>query len=84
MRPLHSIENGSGKQQKAAHLVGLSPPLFAEDGAATVNVLLDLTEREGEASVVRRFLVETEMVREGPEWYLTGVSTTCQRGPQIA
>lgn len=68
------------KSTEAAHLVSLSPPVFDEDGTATVEVLLDLTEREGQEPVVRQFLVETKMVQEGPEWYLSGVSATEQRG----
>ncbi|MEE8345955.1 MAG: hypothetical protein V3S20_01275 [Dehalococcoidia bacterium] len=46
-----------------------------------MDVLLDLTEREGRAPVTRRFLVEAEMVREGKEWHLSGVSATEKREP---
>ncbi len=69
------------KSTRGVHLVSISPPVFDEDGTATVEILLDLTEREGEEPVVRRFLVETEMVQEGAEWYLSGVSAAEQREP---
>ena len=69
------------KATDTAHLISISPPVFDEDGTATVDVLLDLTEREGQASVARRFLVEAEMVREGHEWHLSGVSATEKREP---
>ncbi len=61
------------------NLVAVSPPTFEEDGTAKVDVLLDLTQHEGEEPVVRRFLVETETVQEGAEWYLSGVSASEQR-----
>ena len=69
------------KATEAAHLISVSPPVFDEDGAATVDVLLDLTEHEGREPVVRRFLVEAEMVREGQEWHLSGVSASEKREP---
>ena len=67
------------KSTEAVNLISVSPPAFEEDGTAKVDVLLDSTQREGEKPVVRRFLVETETVQEGAEWYLSGVSTSEQR-----
>ncbi len=67
------------KSTEAVDLISVSPPAFEEDGTAKVDVLLDSTQREGEEPVVRRFLVETETVQEGAEWYLSGVSTSEQR-----
>jgi hypothetical protein len=67
------------KSTEAVDLVSVSPPAFEEDGTARVDVLLDLTQREGEEPAVRRFLVETETVQEGAEWYLSGVSAKEQR-----
>jgi hypothetical protein len=67
------------KSTEAVELVSVSPPAFEEDGTARVGILLDLTQREGEEPAVRRFLVETETVQEGAEWYLSGVSAKEQR-----
>jgi hypothetical protein len=78
-QPWPGFVNGF-KSTEAVDLVAVSPPTFEEDGTAKVDVLLDLTQREGEEPVVRRFLVETETVQEGAEWYLDGVSASEQRG----
>jgi len=77
-QPWPGFVNGF-KSTEAVDLISVSPPAFEEDGTASVDVLLDLTQREGEKPVVRRFLVETETVQEGAEWYLSGVSTSEQR-----
>jgi hypothetical protein len=77
-QPWPGFVNGF-KATEAVNLVSISPPAFEEDGTARVDVLLDLTQHEGEEPVVRRFLVETETVQEGAEWYLSGVSATEQR-----
>jgi hypothetical protein len=77
-QPWPGFVNGF-KSTEAVDLISISPPAFEEDGTARVDVLLDLTQREGEKPVVRRFLVETETVQEGAEWYLSGVSASEQR-----
>ncbi len=77
-QPWPGFVNGF-KSTEAVDLISVSPPAFEEDGTANVEVLLDLREREGEEPVVRRFLVETETVQEGEEWYLNGVSASEQR-----
>jgi hypothetical protein len=77
-QPWPGFVNGF-KSTEAVDLISVSPPTFEEHGTAKVDVLLDLTQREGEEPVVRRFLVETEMVQEGAEWYLSGVSASEQR-----
>ena len=77
-QPWPGFVNGF-KSTEAVDLVSISPPAFEEDGTARVDVLLDLTQNEGEEPVVRRFLVQTETVQEGAEWYLSGVSTREQR-----
>lgn len=77
-QPWPGFVNGF-KFTEAVDLISVSPPAFEEDGTAMVNVLLDLTQREGEERVVRRFLVETHTVQEGAEWYLSGVSASEQR-----
>ncbi len=77
-QPWPGFVNGF-KSTEAVNLVAVSPPTFEEDGTAKVDVLLDLTQHEGEEPVVRRFLVETETVQEGAEWYLSGVSASEQR-----
>jgi hypothetical protein len=77
-QPWPGFVNGF-KSTEAVKLISVSPPTFEEDGTAGVDVLLDLTQREGEEPVVRRFLVETETAQEGAEWYLSGVSAKEQR-----
>ncbi len=77
-QPWPGFVNGF-KSTEAVDLISVSPPAFEEDGTARVDVLLDLTQREGEEPVVRRFLVETETVQEEAEWYLSGVSASEQR-----
>lgn len=77
-QPWPGFVNGF-KSTEAVDLISVSPPTFQEDGTAKVDVLLDLTQREGEEPVVRRFLVETQTVQEGAEWYLSGVSASEQR-----
>jgi hypothetical protein len=77
-QPWPGFVNGF-KSTEAVDLISVSPPTFEEQGTAKVDVLLDLTQREGEEAVVRRFLVETETVQEGAEWYLSGVSASEQR-----
>ncbi len=77
-QPWPGFVNGF-KSTEAVNLISVSPPALEEDGTARVDVLLDLTQREGEEPVVRRFLVETETVQEGAEWYLSGVSASEQR-----
>lgn len=77
-QPWPGFVNGF-KSTEAVELISVSPPAFEEDGTARVDVLLNLTQREGEEPVVRRFLVETETVQEGAEWYLSGVSASEQR-----
>lgn len=77
-QPWPGFVNGF-KSTEAVDLISVSPPTLEERGTAKVDVLLDLTQREGEEPVVRRFLVETETVQEGAEWYLSGVSASEQR-----
>jgi len=77
-QPWPGFVNGF-KSTEAVELISVSPPAFEEDGRARVDVLLDLTQREGEEPMVRRFLVKTETVQEGTEWRLSGVSASEQR-----
>lgn len=78
VQPWPGFINGF-KATESVDVISVSAPEFDGEDRATVNVLLDLTQREGEEPVVRRFLVETETVREGEEWYLDGVSAAEQR-----
>jgi hypothetical protein len=77
-QPWPGFVNGF-KFTEAVDLISVSPPVFEGDGTARVDVLLNLTQHEGEEPVVRRFLVKTETVQEGAEWYLSGVSASEQR-----
>ncbi len=62
----------------------MSPPEFDADSRtrATVDAVLDLTQREGEEPVVRTFEVGAETIQEGDEWYLDGVSAKERRDDQ--
>lgn len=67
------------KKTEAVRLLEVSAPRLQSQGKADLEVLLDLTEREGPKAVTRRLLVETELVREEDGWFLDGVEATEQR-----
>lgn len=74
-QPWPGFVNGF-KKTEGVRLLQVSPPSFQPDGEATLTVLVDLTEREGPDTVVRRFQVTTRLVREGEGWFLDGVENT--------
>lgn len=80
-QPWPAFVNGF-KDTVAVELLGVSPPTAAPDGEATVDVLLDLTEREGDTPTTRRFLVTTSLVEEGEAWFLEDVEAAEQRKPE--
>jgi len=77
-QPWPGFVNGF-KKTEGVRLLEVSPPRFRTQAQAELEVLLDLTEREGPEAVTRRFLVETQLVQEGGEWFLDGVEATEQR-----
>lgn len=82
-QPWPAFVNGF-KDTVAVELLGLSPPTFEPDGGATLDVLLDLTELEGDTPTTRRFLVTTNLVEEGEAWFLEEVEAREQREPEQA
>jgi hypothetical protein len=79
-QPWPAFVNGF-KATEDVKLVSLSAPTATRESGATIEVLMDLTEREGETPVERRLLVTTSMVEQDGHWLLDDVRATELREP---
>ncbi len=67
------------KKTEGVDVLSVSPPSPIAEGETSLDVLVNIAEREGPDAIARRFLVTMRVAQESEEWFLDGVEAAEQR-----